>query len=113
MLYLIIFVFQLTFSSAQEMNVRDSKKSIDKVIFVGGAGFNKTFIKYVAELTNKPDPKICYIPTATGDSPTTTLNWYANCEDLPLRPYCARLLLPTRLQNHFIPDYSLGRKSYS
>ena len=59
MLYLIIFVFQLTFSSAQEMNVRDSKKSIDKVIFVGGAGFNKTFIKYVAELTNKPDPKIC------------------------------------------------------
>ena len=92
-LYLTIFTFQTTLSSAQEMNVKDSKKSIDKVIFVGGAGFNKTFIRYVAELTNKPNPKICYIPTATGDSPTTILNWYANCEDLPLRPYVLRTFI--------------------
>ncbi len=89
-LYLSIFILQIAMASAQEIN---SKKSIDKVIFVGGAGFNKTFIKYVAELTNKPNPKVCYIPTATGDSPTTVLNWYANCEDLPLRPYVLRTFI--------------------
>jgi dipeptidase E len=84
--YVSVLFFTMSFAQSQN-------KSIDKTIFVGGAGLNKMFIKYVASLTNKPDPKVCYIPTATGDSPTTILNWYANCEGLPLRPYVMRTFI--------------------
>ncbi len=85
-LYSIIFIFQVMFATAQE-------KSADKIIFVAGGGLNKDYINYVAKLTNKTNPKICFVPTATGDSPTTILNWYASCEDLPLRPYVMRTFI--------------------
>jgi dipeptidase E len=88
-LYLLV-IFQITISIAQNMN---SKKAVDKTIFVGGAGLNKIFIKYVASLTNKPNPKICFLPTATGDSPASIIGWYANCEDLPLRPYVLKTFI--------------------
>lgn len=85
-LYLAIFIFPMTIIQAQN-------KPADKTIFVAGGGLSKTYIKYVASLTGKSNPKVCFIPTATGDSPTTILNWYANCEDLPLRPYVMRAFI--------------------
>ncbi len=75
----VLLVFQLTLVQAQ-----------NKTIFVTGGNFSKTYISYVASLTGKTDPKICFIPTATGDSPNAILNWYANCEDLQVRPYVLR-----------------------
>ncbi len=78
-LFFSILLVQMTLINAQ-----------DKTIFVAGGGLNKTYINYVASLTKKTNPKIIFIPTATGDSPTSILNWYANCEDLPLRPYVLR-----------------------
>ena len=36
-------------------------------ILIAGGGFNRTFIKYMAELTGKPRPRICYLPTAVGE----------------------------------------------
>lgn len=85
-LYLSIYLLLITFAQAQD-------KPVDKTIFVAGGGLNRTYINYVAILTNKPNPKVCFLPTATGDSPTTILNWYANCEDLPLRPYVMRTFI--------------------
>ncbi|HQD10806.1 MAG TPA: hypothetical protein PLQ65_14145, partial [Flavihumibacter sp.] len=49
----------------------------DKTIFAFGGGFNKVFLRYIAQLTGKPNPKICFVPTATGDNPNAILNWYA------------------------------------
>lgn len=89
-----IFLAALIFASfpghTQEVTKGDTKKTMDKIIFVAGGGLNNTFINYVASLTNKPNPKICFVPTATGDSPNSILNWYANCEGLAIRPYVMR-----------------------
>lgn len=63
---------------------------MNKIIFVAGGSLDKTFVQYVAGLTNRPNPKVCFVPTATGDSPITILNWYTNCEGLLLRPYVMR-----------------------
>lgn len=84
---ILVFAMAITIVQAQDASGR---KQADKIIFVGGSGFNKVFINYVASLTNKANPKICFVPTATGDSPNSILTWYANCEDLPLRPYVLR-----------------------
>ncbi|HEY6975825.1 MAG TPA: hypothetical protein VH396_06030, partial [Chitinophagaceae bacterium] len=43
--------------------------SVDRIICVSGSmsNDNKVFIKYIAALTRKPNPKICYVPTASAD----------------------------------------------
>lgn len=51
-------------------------------ILIAGGGFNTAFIRYLAELTGKPRPKLLYLPTASGDSPQGIIGWYQNCSPL-------------------------------
>ena len=51
-------------------------------ILIAGGGFGTAFIKYMAELTGKPRPKICYLPTATGDAPASIISWFRSCASL-------------------------------
>lgn len=66
----------------------------ERVIFAAGSGItSKVFISYIAGMTGKKNPRICHIPTATGDHPNTIVNWYTNCEDLEVRPYVMRTFI--------------------
>jgi dipeptidase E len=58
-----------------------------RTIFASGGNYGPPFIKYVIALTKKTNPRICFLPSATGDSPTSTLAWYKNCEGLPMLPF--------------------------
>lgn len=58
----------------------------DKKLFVYGGQVTKEFIKYTAELTGKENPKICFLPTATGDNQYYINYWYELCSDLKLVP---------------------------
>jgi peptidase E len=55
-------------------------------ILIAGGGFGTAFIRYLAELTGKPRPKLCYLPTAAGDSPTSIIGWFRNCASLNVEP---------------------------
>jgi peptidase E len=55
-------------------------------ILIAGGGFGTIFIRYLAELTGKTRPKLCYLPTASADSQTSILNWYRNCAPLNVEP---------------------------
>ena len=93
-LLLIVTVLTLNIAFGQKSVSNDTTQiSNAKTLFIYGGNPNKTFIKYVASLTNKPNPKICYIPTATGDNPSGIATWYTTCEELPLRPYVMRTFL--------------------
>jgi len=85
-------VLSLLFYSSQVYS-QDSTKSINKTIFVTGGSFGKPYILYVASLTNKTNPKICFIPTASADNAGAIANWYATCEDLPVKPYVLRTFI--------------------
>ena len=61
-------------------------QQIEKTIFIYGNGLDKIFIKYIISLTQKPNPKICFIPTAAADDERVIGYWYKICADLPLRP---------------------------
>ncbi|HEY2582097.1 MAG TPA: peptidase E [Mucilaginibacter sp.] len=63
------------------------KNLTTRTIFAYGGGFNKQFIRYVAKLTKKKIPNICFMPTATGDSIQTIEAWYAACRYLPVKPH--------------------------
>jgi peptidase E len=89
-------ILLLTFISASvlgQVKKEDKNVTKDKTIFVTGGVFDQLYIKYLAGLTGKPNPKICYIATATGDNPAAIARWYSNCEDLPIRPYVLRTFI--------------------
>ena len=60
------------------------------IVAIGGGGFGRSLgnliiEKYIISLTNKKRPKICFIPTASGDNDLYKLNFYRafsklNCE---------------------------------
>ena len=59
-----------------------SRPSSTRKILIAGGNFNTPFIRYMAELTGKPRPKLLYLPTASADSPQGIIAWYRNCSPL-------------------------------
>jgi dipeptidase E len=62
-------------------------------ILIAGGGFETAFIRYMATLTGKPRPRLCYLPTASADSASGIINWYR---------YCAPLNVEAHVQESFI-----------
>ncbi len=69
-------------------------------ILIAGGGFGTAFIRYMAELTGKPRPRLLYLPTASADSPSGIIRWYENCAPLDVIP---------SVQESFISSYSQDR----
>jgi peptidase E len=55
-------------------------------ILIAGGGFGTVFIKYLASLTGKARPKLCYLPTASADRESGIIRWYENCAPLDVIP---------------------------
>lgn len=56
-------------------------------ILIAGGGFNVAFLRYMATLTGKSRPRVCYLPTANADSPSGSINWFRMCGQLDVRPF--------------------------
>ena len=86
-IYLIVLLLIACFSVNAQVNTNGAAT---RTIFAYGGNFTKQFMQYVITLTKKQNPKVCFLPTATGDNANVIAAWYAACEDLPLRPYVQR-----------------------
>ena len=70
-------------------------KSTEPTIFaIGGGGFSPLLDRYSLNLTGKTAPKVCFLPTASGDAETYIDNFYAafrglgaHCSHLSLTRY--------------------------
>jgi peptidase E len=71
----------------------------DQYIFPFGSGPNKLFIKEIIKLTGKERPKICFLPTASGDSERSIINWYQLVHDLPVEPSVQRVWISSYNQD--------------
>lgn len=61
------------------------------IVAVGGAGFslepdNLALERYVIQLTGKANPRVCFVPTASGDSQDYIDRYHAASERLPWQP---------------------------
>lgn len=65
---------------------RASAEATRKILIAGG-GFGTAFIRYMAELTGKPRPRLCYLPTANADSPAGSVAWFRNCAPLNVEAF--------------------------
>lgn len=70
----------------------------NRKILIAGGGFGTTFIKYMAELTGKERPRLCYLPTASADRESGQIRWYQNCATLNVEPH---------VQTSFIASYRM------
>ena len=71
--------------------------SVRKILIAGG-GFNRAFIKYMAELSGKKRARICYLPTASADSDVGIINFYQQCADLEVEPHVQRSFIESLSQ---------------
>ena len=83
----------LPFATANSESTTGAASAATRKILIAGGGFNTAFIRYMATLTGKPRPKICYLPTASADSPSGAIAFYENC---------APLNVEAHVQNSFI-----------
>jgi dipeptidase E len=56
-------------------------------ILIAGGGFGTAFLRYMAALTGKPRPRLCYLPTASADRPDGIVTWFRNCAPLDVVPF--------------------------
>ena len=56
-------------------------------ILIAGGGFNTAFIRYMAQLTGKTRPRICYLPTASADSAEGSIAFFRHCAPLDVQPF--------------------------
>ena len=67
-------------------------------ILIAGGGFVTPFLRYMAELTGKPRPRICYLPTAVGDRMDAKVNFYAWCAPLNVEPFVQDVFIESLTQ---------------
>ncbi|MDH4092940.1 MAG: hypothetical protein OEV24_20950, partial [Cyclobacteriaceae bacterium] len=68
-------------------SIASTSFSQDQYIFPYGGGQNKFFIKEIIKLTGKERPRICFLPTASGDSEQNIIRWYELVHDLSVEPH--------------------------
>src|SRR5215471_16735548 len=77
-------------------------------ILIAGGGFGTAFIRYMAQLTGKPRPRICYLPTAVGDQAAAIVNFYKNCATLDVTPLVQTTFIASTEQHESWEDVFLS-----
>ena len=77
-------------------------------ILIAGGGFNDVFIRYMASLTGKPRPRICYLPTASADSPQGIIRFYMDCSQLNVVPFVQTSFISSYEQHQTFADVLLS-----
>jgi dipeptidase E len=82
-----------------------------QIIAMGGGGFsdgpeNLALENFILSLANKPRPKVCFVPTASGDSEQYLLKFYASFAKLPATAFHLPLF---RLAVNELRSFLLGQ----
>lgn len=67
-------------------------------ILIAGGGFRTEFIRYMAALTGKKRPRICYLPTASADGLDAAVEFYKHCSPLDVEPHVQNVFIESLTQ---------------
>ncbi len=79
-----------------------------RTVFAYGGNFNRPFMEYIIKLTKKPNPRICYLATASGDNPVNILSWYKECEGLSMQPFAQKVFINSVNETHTFEETLLS-----
>jgi dipeptidase E len=75
-----------------------SSAAATRKILIAGGGFNEAFIRYMASLTGKKRPRLCYLPTANADRPDGIITWFRSCAALEVVPFAQESFIASTRQ---------------
>ena len=81
------------------MKPRRRRGAAIRNILIAGGNFNEPFIRYMAALTGRPRPRLCYLPTASADNPAGIIRWYQACAKLDVVPFVQESFISSYRQN--------------
>jgi peptidase E len=73
-------------------------KAATRKILIAGGGYGEAFIRYMATLTGKPRPRLCYLPTASADSPEGIIAFFRSCAPLNVEAYAQESFIESATQ---------------
>ncbi|MEO8624104.1 MAG: peptidase E [bacterium] len=62
-------------------------RAATRKILIAGGNYGVTFVRYMAQLTGKTRPRLCYLPTASADNVNGTVGWFKSCASLNVEPF--------------------------
>jgi len=77
-------------------------------ILIAGGNYSTAFIKYMAELTGKPRPKLLFLPTASADRVDGILTWFKACAPLNVEPSVQESFIASTRQDKSWSDVLLS-----
>jgi len=104
---LLIFLL-LAFFGIESLKAQQNTVKQDETIFIWGGDINTKFVQYVADLTKKENPKICYLPTASGDNPDNIKYWGNICNTLHLDTLILKVWVSSSEKNQSFEDILLN-----
>src|SRR5438045_4236533 len=72
------------------------KSAATRKTLLAGGNYGEAFVRYMATLTGKARPRLCYLPTASADRADGIISWYRTCAPLNVEPF---------VQESFISSY--------
>jgi peptidase E len=69
------------------MTTEPTRRAATRKILIAGGNYGVPFIRYMASLTGKTRPRLCYLPTASADNPYGSIGWFRNCASLDVTPF--------------------------
>ncbi|MFA7289448.1 MAG: peptidase E [Melioribacteraceae bacterium] len=105
---LVIVLFAFIVTGSTDLMAQNTTTKTDETIFVFGGDINLKFVQYVMDLTKKENPKICYLPTASGDNPDNIKYWGNICNILKIDPIILKVWVSSSEKNQSFEDILLN-----
>lgn len=77
-------------------------------IFIYGGDIELKFVEYVTGLVNKPEPRICYLPTASADDARNIQYWEFICKQLGIEPHVLKVWVDSDTQKQSFEEVLLS-----
>jgi len=78
---------------------RERSGAATRKILIAGGGYGTAFLRYMAQLTGKPRPKLLYLPTASADRADGIISWFRNCAPLNVEASVQESFIASTRQN--------------
>ena len=94
--------------AAEPKDAGEAAPVATRKILIAGGNFVAPFIRYMAQLTGKPRPRICYLPTASADDAGSINKFYEACAPLNVEPHVQRTFIESLSQHQSWSDVLLS-----
>ncbi len=73
--------------SLEGVHPEPAARAATRKILIAGGGFGTAFVRYMATLTGKKRPRLCFLPTASADRADGMVTWFKECAPLDVEPF--------------------------